>query len=134
MGIVRGTKLAIVGVTGAILETNFTVCTGYLADLLDLDPLPAAVVWGCGCFVGIVAGDLATKLWGGELSWGPVAGLTKGLVASLVAVVGYLLQDSRLVAESLRPLLGPVEFLGPPGVILIVTIWLGAVLGDIAVG
>lgn len=134
MGFVRGTQLTLVGLTGAVLETKFTVCSGFIVDLLNTGRLPAAAVWGCGCLVSIVAGDLATKLWGGELSWGPMAGLTRGLVASLVAVIGYYLRDARLVAGALGPWLRPIEFLGPLEVILIVTVWLGAVLGDLAGG
>jgi hypothetical protein len=130
MGLRRGTVLGLTGIAGALIEQQFGLVGAVVLDLTGFGPLPPVVGWILGCFVGVVAGDLATGLTGQEINLGPVAGVKKGFFASVVAALGYYLSTTGLAREALAEPLRSVPVFDPSLVLLVGSIWLGAVLGD----
>ncbi|MGQ4557534.1 hypothetical protein [Halobellus sp. GM3] len=130
MGIRRGTVLGLTGVAGALIERQFGILGTALLNLTGLGPLPAVLSWILGCFAGVVAGDLATGITGQDVSLGRLAGIKKGLIASTVAALGFYLSSNGLVVGLLGGPLHSVPVFTPSSLLLIGSIWVGAVLGD----
>ena len=129
MGIRRGAVLGLMAVGGALVERAFGVLQGAAMDVLGTGPPPAVAGWIGGCFVGVVAGDIVTWLVGGDVGVGRWVGIRKGLIASVVAAVGFYASSTGIVRELLGPSgVGPVT---PEVALLIGTTWLGGVLADI---
>jgi hypothetical protein len=129
MGIKRGTILGLLAVAGAVVERTFGVLQGAAMDVLGAGPPPAVLGWIGGCFVGVVAGDLVTWLVGGDVSAGRWVGIRKGLVAAVVAALGFYASTTGIARELLGPSgVGPVS---PEVALLIGTTWLGGVLADL---
>jgi len=131
MGLRRGTVLGLTGIAGALIEQQFGLVGAVVLDLTGLGPLPPVIGWILGCFVGVLAGDLATGITGQEVNIGPVAGVKKGLLASFVAALGYYLSTTGLATDVLGEPLRAVPVYSPSTVLLVGSIWLGAVLGDL---
>lgn len=70
MGLVKGTIVGIAAVGGA-LASQFMPVTGMLY-----------VDWVAGAFIGTVAGDIVTKLFGRPVALGKGPGIIKGLLAA----------------------------------------------------
>lgn len=129
MGIKRGTVLGLLAVAGALVERAFGVMQGAAMAGLGIGPPPAVVAWIGGCFVGVVAGDIVTWLVGGDVSVGRWVGIRKGLIASVVAGLGFYASSTGIARELLGPSgIGPVS---PEVALLIGTTWLGGVLADL---
>ena len=131
MGIVRGTVLGLTGVLGALIEQSFGVAGNAVMSLTGIGPLPPFASWILGCFLGVVAGDMATALMGKNVNLGRWAGIKKGLIVSFVAGLGLYLSTTGLTAEWLGPPLADTELATPRQAMRIGSIWLGAVLGDL---
>ena len=93
--IVRGTVLAGMGIGGWMLEETFGYVGGWIASLIGAG-VPVEIAWMLGCSAGIVLGDLLTALLGGDVTSGRVAGILKGIVASVGGVIGLLFGDGYL--------------------------------------
>jgi len=130
MGIKRGTVLGLTGIAGALIEQQLGLIGGVLMDVFAIGPLPALGSWTLGCALGVLAGDAATALTGQEVALGRWAGIKKGLIASLVAGLGFYMSTTGLATESIGTYVETVPKLAPEDVIKIGSIWLGGVLGD----
>lgn len=131
MGVLRGTLLGLTGVLGVLVERTFGLVSRALLEYAGIGPVPEPVGFLAACFVGVVAGDLAANLTGQNVRLGMIAGIKKGLIASFVAGTGLYLRQTGATTELLGPMMADVGVLSPEQAMLVGSIWVGAVLGDL---
>ena len=151
MGIVRGTKLAFVGVVGATLA--WRVGAGerlrqyeLIEALLEL-PIIAPLIaeysvlldWSVGVFVGVVAADVLGYLRARDtkrsVELSSTLGVGKGTAAVIAGVLG-LVYDDAIFAELSRRAPEIAAFVqaylgGKAGFCFAVGIWVGAVFAEV---
>lgn len=147
MGFVKGTKLALYAVVGALLARWFELGAAAaaepaLAPLFSFPPVDAllneyapALDWSVGVFLGVVAGDVLTYLRGEDVDIGRTAGILKGAVASFAGLLA--LANRRLIVDELaRHWPEAADLLasypgGAEAFSFAVGIWIGAVVADV---
>jgi hypothetical protein len=151
MGIVRGTKLALVGAVGAVLAWWFRLGAElrqyeHVREALELPLIEALVAehgvvldWSVGVFVGVVVADLFGHLRrrDGNRSVEPSStlGVGKGAAAAVAGSLA-LTFDDRIFAELSRIAPEVAAFVltvpgGKAGVCFALGIWVGAVVADL---